>query len=244
MKIVTFNVGGCVDAYPSLGQLWDRQSPDVLAVTETWLSEARSFECSAQAFYAHGFRGASAKSHSGGVCLFVKKSLRARLLFVVRNVDCQAVVTLVEGVVIAACYAASRATTTNMQELLDVLRECRRGKCFFVGDFNARHVGWRARTDAAGKSLAGWCADRRMTVLAPVRPTCYPASGGSSTIDLGLMSHHFRCVPKVSVVTSLLLKLASDLGSCPSEVLIGRPAIGGPTPENTCFTVFQIRCES
>lgn len=218
MKVVSWNRSGRADANASLGHVWDVTFPDVLAITETWKAGESTYDTNAQAFYAPGYRGEGASRNSGGVCMLVKRGLKAKLLHMESGSHAQCVIALVQGVVVAAVYISPSASAAVRAAILQVLLEYRHGKCFFTGDFNARNKAWCSVTNAAGRELSDWTFDHRLTILAPSEPT-YHGVTGSSTIDLGIMTHHIRGIPKVRVLSSSLLSAASD--HAPVEFMFG-----------------------
>lgn len=116
----------------------------------------------------------------------MKETLKSILVHAVRNEFWQAVVALVEGVVfegvvVAACYAFSSPPIDSSREIYEALSASRKGRTIYVGDFNARHVGWCTTNNRAGKELLSWCGSRRMMILAPTSPS-FSYSAGSSRL--------------------------------------------------------------
>lgn len=67
------------------------------------------------------------------------------------------------------------------------------------------------KNNAAGKELIKWCGSRILVIVAAPSPTFNSSSSSViSTIDLGLMSHHFQGPPTVSVLSSSSCNQASD----------------------------------
>lgn len=162
MKVITFNVGGRVDANASLGHVWDSFTPDVLAVTETWLQSANSYSTSAQIFHAPVWRNENTDRHRGGTCLIVKRGLTTRVLHMESSTSFQCLIARIQNIIVASVYISPSAPPSARADLRSILQNYRKGLCFFTGDFNARHLSWCcSAANPAGKELLRWSDAQR-----------------------------------------------------------------------------------
>lgn len=182
MIAATFNAMGYSDAGLP-GRLRAIAQAYVLCLTETWAHESTTWSTDNSVLQVLAPTTAGRVRRGGGVALMTCTHRRMQFLAERSSPHAQVVVARIDGVTIIGNYLAPARAQSVVQTTLHWVGTWLCGEVLMMGDLNAQHRQWDRATNPYGSALAKWALAHRLSISAPLTPTCQRSSG-SSTVDL------------------------------------------------------------
>ncbi|MBM6549251.1 endonuclease/exonuclease/phosphatase family protein [Streptococcus dysgalactiae subsp. equisimilis] len=153
LSLVTFNARSLVNKLGSLRSLVTSSNPDIILVTETWLTEEISIESTSIPDY-NCFRNNRLTRRGGGCLAYVKQSLSAKLLqhpiFDIISDSIWVSIPLEHQELLIGCvYRPPSHQNDNMKPFIDVFNhipDLPSYSTIIAGDFNAPRISWTSFT--------------------------------------------------------------------------------------------------